>query len=198
MSKGVEKVSMEDIAAKAELSKATLYLYFPSKEALLNEICEQSARGFMGHLAALQGAAVSGMDALKFLWQGYVKMFGDSDEMLLVFRIRNYLANWLPLDWHEKQQVKSPCMDSILTAMRSIIEQCKADGVFDPALNSARALRLLLRLFSESIESASCLPVQERNSPSLIREMTSTFQIVIRGFAKEGTGHALLDIGSFA
>jgi len=32
LSQGVQRVSMEDIARKAELSKATVYLYFSSKE----------------------------------------------------------------------------------------------------------------------------------------------------------------------
>ncbi|MCL2600307.1 MAG: TetR/AcrR family transcriptional regulator, partial [Treponema sp.] len=81
MSQGVDRVSMEDIAHKAELSKATLYLYFPSKEAIFNEICEDSARGFLEYLGQLScaGSGITGIEAIRYLWQGYVKQFGDSD-----------------------------------------------------------------------------------------------------------------------
>jgi AcrR family transcriptional regulator len=194
MFKGVERMSMEDIAEKAELAKATLYQYFPGKEAILNELCEESARGFLEHLKTLPTGSVSGIDAMRLLWQSYISMFGDSDEMLLVFRIRNYLASW-PLADGQTWQTRSPYVHSIFSAIYAMIEQCKAEGIFDPLLNSSKALHLLLRLFSDIIEDTVGRPEQDRGSVSLIKEMTSTFQTVIRGFAKEGIEHAELDIG---
>ncbi|WP_417489919.1 TetR/AcrR family transcriptional regulator [Maricaulis sp.] len=40
---GFAAARVEDIARRADLSKGTLYLYFPSKEAMLNALIEQSA-----------------------------------------------------------------------------------------------------------------------------------------------------------
>ncbi|WP_417471374.1 TetR/AcrR family transcriptional regulator [Maricaulis sp.] len=40
---GFAAARVEDIARRAGLSKGTLYLYFPSKEAMLNALIEQSA-----------------------------------------------------------------------------------------------------------------------------------------------------------
>lgn len=39
--KGFEETTIEDVAEKAEISKATLYNYFPSKESLLRGIAEE-------------------------------------------------------------------------------------------------------------------------------------------------------------
>jgi len=199
--RGVERVSMEDIAGGTELSKATLYLYFPTKEAIFNEICEESARGFLEYLGRASvpsddGSArgLTGMDAIRRLWSGYVRMFGESDEIIVVFRIRNYLASWLPAD-PRQTEIKSPYIDSILTAMRAMLEQCKAEGVFDPALNCDDAVRMLLAMFSDIVRNSAKLPPDAGSPPEMIREMTDTFRLVIRGFAREGVEHSLVDIG---
>jgi len=193
---GVERVSMEDIAGRTELSKATLYLYFPSKEAILNEICEESARGFVEYLGQMSagGGGLTGMAAIRFLWNGYMRIFGESDEIIVVFRIRNYLANWLPAD-PRQTEIKSPYIDSILAAMRAMLEQCKAEGLFDPALNCDDAVRLLLATFSNIVRNSARLPPDAGSPPEMIREMTDTFRLVIRGFAREGVEHSLVDIG---
>jgi len=188
VARGVEKVSMEDIAGRAELSKATLYLYFPGKEAIFNEICEESARDFLGHLARPAGGG--GMEAIRHLWKGYVRIFGQSEEMLTVFRIRNYLENWLP---DSGEQTKSGTVDEILCALRALVDQCKTEGVFDPALDSRRAVGLLVLLFSAIVRNFGVLP-KGGDSRSIIREMTEAFQVIIRGFAREGVEHSRLAI----
>jgi len=196
---GVERVSMEDIAHRAELSKATLYLYFPSKEAIFNEICEESARGFLEYLERLPradnaGDGITGIEAIRYLWQGYVRLFGDGDEILVVFQVRNFLASWLPVDPQQNWEIKSPHIGAILAAIHAMIEQCKAEGVFASSLNSSKAVRMMLLLFSTIVQNTAKLPPETRNSPAMIREMTNTFQIIIRGFAKEGVEHSKLDI----
>ena len=44
---GAKAVSMTDIARKAELSKATLYLYFPGKELLFRELSKTEQEEFI-------------------------------------------------------------------------------------------------------------------------------------------------------
>ena len=52
LARGIPAISMQDIADAAELSKATLYLYFQSKEAILTEILESSASAFIAFAPA--------------------------------------------------------------------------------------------------------------------------------------------------
>jgi len=193
LSQGVQRVSMEDIARKAELSKATVYLYFSSKEVLFNEICEEAARVFLGHFKSFMGNRITGMAALKCFWRGYVELFGNSDEMIIIFQVRNFINPGLPIVSLEEQS-KSPSVDAILEAMQTIIDQCKAEGVFDSALDSAMATRLLLSMFSIIVENASRIPPEARTSPVIIEEMKNAFQIIIRGFAKEGIDRSRLNI----
>ena len=190
---GVQRVSMEDIARKAEISKATVYLYFSSKEILLNEICEEAARGFLEYLNTVQKAGLTGITALKHIWRGYVELFGNSHEMIIIFQIRDYLNSWLPIVSFEKHDL-STYVDAILTALKTMFDQCKAEGFFSPDLDSAMATRLLLSVFSIMVENAARIPAETRKSCAIINEMTNSFQILIWGFAKEGVDRGSLDI----
>ena len=193
LSQGVEHVSMEDIARRAELSKATVYLYFSGKEVLFNEICEESARVFIEHFKPLMEADLNGIEAMKYFWKGYVQMFGSSDDMIIVFQVHSYLDS-SPHDFLLNEENGSPNVNVILETMRNIIDRCKADGFFDPALDSAMAARLLLSMFSSIVENASRIPLEARKSPAVVEEMTNAFQIIIRGFAREGIDRSCLDI----
>jgi AcrR family transcriptional regulator len=190
---GVERVSMEDIAKKAELSKATLYLHFQGKEVIFNEICEESARIFLDQFKPLSENGTTGIQALKGFWRAYAELFGNSDEMIIVFKVRSFLNPGLPFILMEEQS-KSPFVDAIIATLKEIINQCKAEGIFDHDLDSDMATRLLLMLFSNTIDNATRISVETRKSPEFFMEMTKAFQIIIYGFAKEGINRSCLDI----
>jgi len=194
LSQGVERVSMEDIAQKAELSKATVYLYFSGKEVLFNEICEEAARKFLGHFTPILESGLTGMDAMKLFWRGYLEIFGSFDDMVIILKVRSFLTPGLPIVMLETEK-KSPYVNAIIEAVKTLIEQCKTEGVFDPDLDSTMATRLLLSMFSSFVENAARIPAEGRKSQAVINEMTNAFQIVIRGFAREGIDRACLNIG---
>jgi AcrR family transcriptional regulator len=195
LSHGVQRVSMEDIARKAELSKATVYLYFSSKDVLFNEICEESARVFLDQLKPFLENGVSGIESLKHFWRGYVELFGNFDEIIIIFLVRNFMNPDLPIVSLE-QSSNSPHVDAIIETMKKIIEQCKTEGIFDPGLDCGMATRLLLSMFSVIVENAARLPVEARKSPIIIEEMRNAFQIILRGFSKEGIDRSCLDIAN--
>jgi AcrR family transcriptional regulator len=190
---GVDQVSMEDIARKVELSKATLYLYFSGKELIFNEICEEAARGFLDNFKPLLENGISGIDGLKSLWRGYVELFGNFDEMLIIFKVRSFLNPGQPFVSIEEQS-KSPNVDNILATMETLIDQCKTEGIFDSNLDSKMATRLVLSLFSSTIDSTARLSIEARKSTALLKEMAKALQIIVYGFAKEGIPRSSLNI----
>jgi len=190
---GIERVSMDDIARRAELSKATLYLYFTGKEEIFNEICEDAARSFMESFLPFLQNGITGVEALKCFWNGYVDQFGNSDEIIIIFRVRNHFYPGQPFVSLQKQS-KSSHVDSILEVMKNIINQCKDEGVFDPNLDSEMATRLLLSMFSISVDNAARMPTGIKKTTMLLEEMKKTFQVVLNGFAKEGFDRSCLNI----
>jgi len=189
----IERISMDDIAGRAELSKATLYLYFTGKEEIFSEICEEAARGFLEHFKPGLKTDISGIDALKIFWRGYVNQFGNSDEIIIIFKVRNFLNPGTPFVSLEGNG-KSTYVETIMTTMKNIIDQCKNEGFFDPNLDSEMATRLLLSIFSISIDNVARLPGETKKSALLLEEMRKTFQVLINGFAREGIDRASLDI----
>ncbi len=195
LQKGVERLTMEDVAQRAELSKATIYLYFSGKEVLLNEICEESARTFLEHFKSIAENGLTGINALKCFWRGYVKLFGHSNEMLIIFEVRSFLNPGQPFVLLESES-NTEQVSAILDTLKAIIDQCKDEGIFDPGLDSAMATRLVLSMFSNSMYIASRIPAESRKFSSILEEITNTFRIVLQGFAKEGIDRSLFDIGN--
>jgi AcrR family transcriptional regulator len=197
LSQGVERVSMEDIARKAELSKATLYLYFHGKELIFHEICEESARIFLDHFKSFLEAGYTGIKALKYFWSSYVKLFGNSDEMIMIFKVRNFLKPGLPFISLEEQSASS--VDAVLVTMKTIIDQCKSEGLFDPDLDSDLVTGLLLSLFSSFVDKAARMlttagdSTGSRNRQAIIEEMAKNFRVILRGFARQGIDFTCLD-----
>ncbi len=64
---GYELVTMEQIAAEADVAKATLYNYFPVKEALVAHRFKEEINEGMGDLAALMAAQKTFASRMRFL-----------------------------------------------------------------------------------------------------------------------------------
>ena len=76
LDRGVGSFSMQDIAQASELSKATLYLYFENKEAILVEILQEALSDFT-ELARLRiPVEGTGLQALPALWETYLELLG--------------------------------------------------------------------------------------------------------------------------
>jgi AcrR family transcriptional regulator len=66
---GYSQTTMDDLAAKAEISRATLFNYFPTKDALLIPFAvEIFQRQIQPRLTAYLGSAPTTLDALRFLF----------------------------------------------------------------------------------------------------------------------------------
>lgn len=191
MEHGVDSVGMADIAKKAELSKGTLYLYFSKKEDLFKEICDEAAERFLKHFYAAMPPDMSGLDALKFCWRCYLDMFGESEDMILIFNMKYYIASEFPFNPFDADQ--EPDSTYIFyTLIRDMIRQGVTEGVFDPEVKEKVIARTLLSLFSYIVENVAKLPKRERKPYLLIEEIRQTFEIILRGIAREGVERSLL------
>jgi AcrR family transcriptional regulator len=188
---GVEGVSMGDIALKAELSKATLYLYFPSKEMLFNEICEEAAKAFIEYSRPWIEAEVSAVERLKSFWLSYLRLFGSSCDMIIIFKVRRFMNPGFPFIPLEEQS-GSHYTHIFFDMIKKMIDQGKDEGIFEPALDSVMVTRTFLSLFSYIVENAAKLPGNMQKSPAVIKEMTNVFQIILRGIARDGIDRSIL------
>ncbi|MDR1863615.1 MAG: TetR/AcrR family transcriptional regulator [Treponema sp.] len=193
--KGVEGVSMGDIAQKAELSKATVYLYFPSKDGLFRAICENSANAFTEYIRPRLKPGISALEGLREIWRGYLELFGESEDMVIIFSMRRFLDPHDPLAFLDGQDGVSDDYTSVFfDLIKNLIDQGKEEGTFDQDIDAARVTRIILSLFSYIVETVSKVPRTLRKSPVIVDEMKAVFQIVFRGIAREGIDRSRLDL----
>ena len=187
LANGVEGISMTDIAKKTELSKATLYLYFSSKDELFNEICEESATAFIDSVEPRFDGGITGLEALKRYWYAYLEVFGQSSEMTILFSLRRYLFPSFPLSpGAEMPKSAARYTHMLYSFIRELIEQGITEGAFDTGIDSDMVSRTIISLFFYIMDNAAKLPKNEMTSASVLEEMRNVFQIVLRGIAREG------------
>ncbi len=132
-------VSLEQVAARARVSRTTLYHHFSSREALLDALTDRSVsevRAALGSARPTEGAAAEAMDrALKTTWQ-------------VVGRYRGLvLINPRRLGRDELRRRLEPALEPV----RSLIVRGQRSGAFDPEL----APDWLLGLLTDMIHAAS-------------------------------------------
>lgn len=125
--KGFAATRLEDVAARAGVSKGTLYLYFDSKEALFKAVVEECIVPlFVAAEQQLPEFEGSSLDLLRHLlstwWQqiGATRLAGVSK--LIISESRNFpqMAQY----YHDKVLVRGRAL------MRSVLQQGIASGEF--------------------------------------------------------------------
>jgi AcrR family transcriptional regulator len=87
-SKGLANASMDEVAAKAELSKGTIYLYFKSKEELLFAINLRSLKILQEKFEVVTDPAKSTIENILAIGNSYIQFsreYKDSFKLLLYF-----------------------------------------------------------------------------------------------------------------
>jgi AcrR family transcriptional regulator len=198
LERGADKVSMVDIAKKAELSKATLYLYFPSKDLLFREICDIAGIQFINYFRSRQGPDLSVIDTLKLIWDCYLDLFGESDDMLVIFGMKKYLAPDFPFVPIE-QDSPSPAGSNyaFYSLLVDVFTRGMAEGLFVKDINPGVISRTFITFFSYVIETAARLPKSGNDYQWAIEEMANLFQIFLRGIISEGADRSILKLAEY-
>jgi AcrR family transcriptional regulator len=74
-SKGVESATMDEVAAEAELSKGTLYLYFKNKNELLHGINERALEVLLKAFKKAVAKKGTGFEKVKALGESYYEYY---------------------------------------------------------------------------------------------------------------------------
>lgn len=189
---GVENVSMLNIAKRAGLSKAALYLSFPSKEAILLEILVDTSSNFLAYAREQLQGRESGIEAIRTLWICYLRVFGSSSDTMMMFGIKNVVAPGFPMvsDLVPREGAKQ--FDSLIGLIRDVLARGVADGTLDPSIDPEKTARIVLMISGGIIDCASRLPVEKRDVRAMQTEMKRTFEIILRGLASERCDRSML------
>lgn len=190
--RGVEAVTMQDIAKKAELSKATLYLYFQSKEAIYEEIFHEAGAYFVDYVEARFTPTDSGLAAIRVLWMSYIEIFGENSDIFVMFGIKNFVAPTFPLLIDNSSDAAGLPRYRLYNLLVKVLERGVADGTLDAGIEPYKVAKTIIIITGGIIDNIARLPAHLRDSKLILAEMKSTFEIVLRGLASASCDRSLL------
>jgi AcrR family transcriptional regulator len=178
--RGLEAARMEDIAARAGVSKATIYLYFPGKEELFREVVHRSLTGLKASLGSLEDGAT----ARAALWL-LVRVVWDelrSRRFYDVYRLVLSEVNTMPeLAREYAREVRRP----ITAAIRPVLERGVRTGEFVPGEAAVRSRMLMALLVKHALWCARKETVEELKglTDDEVLEQVMTFFMAALGAA---------------
>jgi AcrR family transcriptional regulator len=140
--KGFHEVSMQEIAAEAEFATGTLYNFFPSKEALFEELTQSCAERIITDLSAILDVPGDEVDRLRTFIRRQPALLAEHAEFIKV-----YVSEFGTRGAKVSKKQEADQFHFILDAkLAQLLEAGMAKGVLrrvDPAL-TAKALHSIL------------------------------------------------------
>jgi AcrR family transcriptional regulator len=125
--KGFAGTRMDDVAARAGITKGTIYLYFESKEALFKALARQSIgaqlENVLAHVQAFQGASA---DLLRFVLGTIGQFAATSDRVILPKLLLAEAGNFPELAQFWRREI----IDRGIAIFETIIRRGVARGEF--------------------------------------------------------------------
>lgn len=189
---GIDGLNMQEVADRAELSKATLYLYFENKEAILNEILEDAASTFTDFVRERLNERASGIEAIRALWSAYLEFYGESEEIFILTGVNSFL-NPLSFALDSEVSMGGP-MTRLISLFAEIISRGIADGTIAASADPVRTARIAVLLATSIIDQAARMPRTSRD-PKMIRALLrELFEILLLGLAGKDVDPASLTL----
>ncbi|KAB2916362.1 MAG: TetR/AcrR family transcriptional regulator [Hyphomicrobiaceae bacterium] len=136
--RGYHGTSTQAIADVLGLRQASLYYYFPSKEAALEIVCERGVDGFLERAEAIVARKESALQRLTHLVASHLEPIGSKPDYVRVFiNERRYLPNAARKRIARKIRGVERCFADVLAAG-------VADGTLRPDIDIRRTVLLIL------------------------------------------------------
>ncbi len=191
---GVDYLTMQTLAEASELSKATLYLYFENKDAILMEILESAASDFVRFARLRIPAGSTGLQSLQALWMSYLRLFGESQDIIVLTGIKNYIDPQFPLGSEAGGSRFGTAMGEMLALIIEVLQKGVSDGSLEKIPDPERLAYTIIMIATSIIDSETRLPRPQRDPRKISLAMRETFEILLRGLAAEGSDRSLLSL----
>lgn len=127
LERGYDNVTVDDIAAEAEVAKGTLYLYFKNKHDLLLDVLHRRRQSILQAFGEAQADAKNGLDLVGRLIRAQQKsLAGDPPEFRRLFL--RHLVEGPPLEMTPAFENHAKHIDRIINTYLNAIERGQGDG----------------------------------------------------------------------
>jgi AcrR family transcriptional regulator len=158
LEKGFAATRLEDIAAKANVTKGTLFIYFTNKEDLFKSLIREGMNQMSGFMQASQlEIRVSAQETILFMTNNWWKFLANSDFGKLPKLIVSEAANFPDITEQYLEEVVIPGR----TMLTEVIRQGITDGEFKQIDPEQAARAFLAPLFMLLIWRYSVAPFEK-------------------------------------
>lgn len=190
--KGVAGFSMQDIADVTELGKATIYLYFQSKEAILEEIFRDAVEYFVEYVEERLPPDSSGLESLLVLWGSYLSLYAESGDVFVLIGIYKAVSPTHSLQLLPDEEAEKDPAWAMLELISQVLRLGIKDGTLDPGIEPITVARTSLLIATALIDEAARLPRELRDPRRIRDELRNTFNLLLRGVAAPGADRSRL------
>lgn len=134
--KGYDKMTIEDVLAKVQMSKGALYHYFGSKQAVLEGIVDAVAQSAARPLrAVVDDAGLSALDKIRAYFDASATWKADNPAV-----VTTLMHLWRAENALFRQKLAQESMRTAVPMLEAIIRQGCDEGVFDTAFPHEAAM----------------------------------------------------------
>lgn len=181
--KGYAGTRVEEVAARAGVSKGTLFLYFPSKEALFKAVVHENAgRHLAAAMREVADYAGSSAELLPEFMRRWWTQYGSTPAAGLTKLIMSEAANFPDLARYYQDEVVRPAQELVRRIVQRGIERGEFRAV-DPLLATHLILAPLVQLVIWRFSLAPCGPAGQLPDPVALLEMHA--DMVVRSLRRE-------------
>jgi len=192
LERGISSLTMQDIAVASELSKATLYIYFENKDAILTVILEESVNAFVDFAKSRIPDDVPGIGALQALWECYLDLLAESQDLLVLTGIKNYIDPEFPFGDRGNSENLARSTQALVDLLAQLLRRGMADGSVGFREDPERLARTVIMIATSVVDTISRIPRARRDTALMKHEMSKTFEIILRGLASDSSDHSHL------
>ena len=144
--KGYHEMSMDEIAARVGIAKGTIYLHFPSKEDLVIALVKQTVTNYVEAVEQCATRPLSSRERLELILQ---EAFGTERQKQVQIFMTAFSGGNFRKETIDKEVAMSDFISRIGKAIRSILEEGKANGEFRADISTGIMVTTFVALTSQ-------------------------------------------------
>ncbi len=166
--RGLHEGTMEEIAKEAELGKATLYYYFPSKEAILSALVEKTIEHHFDGIRERAQQATNPLEAASAIIRGFAANYKRTPDLFRLF----YMALVSP------SEEVAPAVRAFGTYHLEWVESLQED--IGPSLEGTGiSPRILVSFTGTHVHGINLLALSGRDVETLVEDAVSTVEALL-------------------
>lgn len=127
-SNGVERTTMNDIAAASDKGRRTIYTYFKNKKEIYDAVIEREADGIVKRFSDIVTSDLPPVEML----QAYIRARFDVVDETIKASTTSQLLSYLTLDYKRLERIRRLAVEKEQGLFRTMIDRGVRMGVFDP------------------------------------------------------------------